>query len=451
MQTNIRIISLKASFRPAVFRSPLKFGSGEVRQQSLATVEAEVETVSGKRGRGIGQILLSDLWAWPGQILTHDQRDAAMRDLVHAACAVLAEAGRTPQHPIDLYASAKSALMALGDRITAERKLAEPVNALTVLLCAAPADAAIHDAFGVANGVSCYRAYGKEFCEHDLSRWLGPTFKGQYVADHLQSAPAATMPIFHLVGALDALTAAQVPPNMPDDGLPKTLEQWIVRDGVYCLKVKLRGNDVTWDVRRTASVSELAAATLLGLNRRELHLSVDFNEMCPSPDYVIEFLHKLKEARPAAFASLRYVEQPTERDLEAHAFDMRKLAAIKPVIVDESVYNLDQIDRAFDLGWSGVALKTCKGQTNSLFYIAKAAAAGRFYTIQDLTNPGYALVQSASLAAWSSPLIGFEYNARQFLPWLDIELQTTMNEVFRVSRGQIRTQGLETPGFGYRR
>jgi hypothetical protein len=68
------------------------------------------------------------------------------------------------------------------------------------------------------------------------------------------------------------------------------------------------------------------------------------------------------------------------------------------------------------LGWSGVALKTCKGHTGALLTAAKTAAAGKIYSVQDLTNPGLALIHSVGMAARLSPLKGVEANARQFIP-----------------------------------
>jgi len=40
----------------------------------------------------------------------------------------------------------------------------------------------------------------------------------------------------------------------PNDGYPVLLPDWIKRDGLKCLKVKLRGNDAPWDFSRLVAV-----------------------------------------------------------------------------------------------------------------------------------------------------------------------------------------------------
>ncbi len=290
-----------------------------------------------------------------------------------------------------------------------------------------------------------------EHISHDLSIYLGPDFTGKYASNYLRRNFQQQLPIFHLVGGVDKLRDAEVDDVDPDDGLPVSLTQWIVRDGVHCFKVKLHGNDLTWDVERTIEVYCVAAQALINRGFRSPPvLSVDFNEMCQSPEYVIEYCRRLEEANKDTFKALLYIEQPTERDLSAHCFDMHPLAKIKPVIVDESVVGLDQLRLAFDLGWSGVALKTCKGQTNCLLYLAYAAEMDKFYTVEDLTNPGLSFVHSAGLAARSRPMLGIEYNARQFLPTVCEDIQRRQSSIFAVRNGLISLVDLDANGLGYK-
>ena len=48
----------------------------------------------------------------------------------------------------------------------------------------------------------------------------------------------------------------------PVDGYPVLLEDWIRRDGLKCLKIKLRGNDDAWDFERLVRVGRLQRAVL---------------------------------------------------------------------------------------------------------------------------------------------------------------------------------------------
>ena len=51
------------------------------------------------------------------------------------------------------------------------------------------------------------------------------------------------------------------------------------------------------------------------------------------------------------------------------------------------------------MGYTGIALKACKGQTQAMLMAAAGRKFGMFLCVQDLTCPGAALIHSASLAA----------------------------------------------------
>lgn len=448
MQSDIRLLEIEADFADEVFRTPLKFGTGVVRAITGLTVRARVETRSGQVADGYGHILLSDLWAYPGSV-PHERRDAAMRDFAQRFCDRLMSHGEFA-HPIALYLHYKPEIPVLAQEVTEAHALAEPFPLLAGLVCASPADAAVHDAFGRANGICSYAGYGREFVGHDLAVWCGPEFVGKYLSDYLRPAYKPTLPIFHLVGGMDKLRRSEVTDEDPRDGLPVSLEEWIERDGLRCFKVKLVGSDVDWDVERTAQVAEVIAATYqrLGINDR-FYLSTDSNENNPDPGSVVEYLEKLQVRSPAAYEALLYVEQPTERDLSAHRFDMREITRYKPVVADEGITDVDKVLLARELGWSGVGLKTCKGHSSSLLYVAMCTEFGMVYTLQDLTNPGLSLVHEAGLAARTNTLMGFEYNARQFLPNAAADLQARHASLFTVRDGQVSTETLAPVGLGY--
>jgi len=206
---------------------------------------------------------------------------------------------------------------------------------------------------------------------------------------------------------------------------------------------------IDWDVERTKAVAEVASETLKPIGRERFYLSVDSNEMNKNPDATLEYLRKLKKASLMAFDNLLYLEQPTERDLGRHMFSLKKVAEIKPVLADEGVTDLESFELALRLGWSGVALKACKWHTSSLLYVAKMEHYGIPYSIQDLTCPGLALVHSASLAARTNPIEGFEYNARQYLPFAYTEIQEKHRSLFHVKAGRIRTGSLQPIGLGF--
>jgi L-alanine-DL-glutamate epimerase-like enolase superfamily enzyme len=275
---------------------------------------------------------------------------------------------------------------------------------------------------------------------------LGPAFAGRYIADYLRREYAARLPVFHLVGGLDKLREAEIDANDPQDGLPISLDQWIRRDGLFCFKVKLNGRDLAWDLDRIVQVSAVARHTKGDAAR--LHYSLDTNEQCASPDYVVELLHKLRERSRRTYDEVLYIEQPTGRNLRADAFELREAAALKPVIVDESLIGLNDFYFAMDHGWSGIALKTCKCQSKALLFACLAEQMGIPYTVQDLSNPGIALVQSVGLAARLNPMLGVESNAVQFFPQTSAPESRVHRGIFNRSNGFVDTESIRGHGLG---
>ncbi len=443
--TDVRVLEVEPFFSAEKAREPLKFGNVVMDEATLCHVRVRVENRRGAVADGWGAIFLSDFWAFPSPRVEHPVREEAMRRVTVEFCRHVADY-RSFAHPIDIFWAVEGDLRTINSRVCREMALPEEMPFLGALVCASPVDAALHDAFGVVNGISSYDGYGPEFCAHDLSAYLGPDFGGRYIGDFVRPACSPTLPVFHLVGGLDKLRAAEVGPDAPRDGRPNSLDRWIAQDGLFCLKVKLRGDDLPWDLDRLLAVYGVAREVRPD---GELYMSIDTNERCASPDYVIELLHRLRERSAEAFDALLYVEQPTGRDLRTYDFDMRALAAIKPVVVDESLTGLQDMDLALELGWSGVALKTCKCHSMELLIAARAEALGIPYTIQDLTNPGLALLHSVGLAAHLDPLMGVEANSRQYFPDASAAEAVVHPRIFTVRNGVVHTDTLRGPGLGY--
>lgn len=448
MRSDIKILSVYPYYFDETCRTPLKFGNVVVEQLPYCQVKVEVENRTGRRAEGWGGIFLMDFWAFPDSAVPHPLRQQAMIQIVERLAKVVEGYGRYA-HPVDLFFDLEPDLLRLGADVSTELGLAVPMPALAALVCASPIDAAIHDAFGNANDISTYDGYGPECMSHDLSRYLGTEFRGRCIADRLRPSYVPRVPVFHLVGGLDKLRRSEVDDTDPQDGLPNSLDEWIERDGLFCLKVKLRGTDLPWDVDRIIEVVRIAHEAQEKQGTSELYFSADTNEQCKHPEYVIELLHQLRERDPRAFDELLYVEQPTERDLTAHRFDMRPLAKIKPVIVDESLTSLEDFNVAMELGWSGVALKSCKCPSAALVFAAKAEHLNIPYTIQDLTNPALALIHSVGLAARLHPMKGVEANSRQFFPRASEPEAAVHPGIFHVRDGMVSTESLQGYGLGY--
>lgn len=437
-------------------RATLKFGSATKTEDKPAQrragfiphVRVRLENGAGQSAFGWGAIPIGVQWSWPISQATDQIRSDAMVQLMREFCRLATDA-EPSGHPLDVFHDLESELPALSRRACAAVGLDEPMPYLASLISLSPLDAAIHDGFGVVNAIDTYDGYGPDHMD-DLERYLGSEFRGRYLGQYLRPAYRPWIPVFHLVGGADKLRREEVDDSDPQDGIPSSLDAWIEQDRLVCVKIKLTGTDLQWDLERTLAVESVTRETQARLGITELHLTTDMNEQAPGPDYIVEFLHELRERRPSAYDALLYVEQPTERDLSAHRFDMRPIAALKPVIADESLMTIADFDLALELGWSGIALKTCKCHSHAVLCIAKAEAAGAPYMVQDLTNTGLGLIHSVGLAARSNTMMGVEANSRQFRPAWNAAEARVHPHTFRPVDGRVSTETYGKVGLGYR-
>src|SRR5205823_14038211 len=196
---------------------------------------------------------------------------------------------------------------------------------------------ALHDVFGKLHALSSNRTYGLDLMLHDVSHYVGPEFKGEYLDQYLLMEPSARLALYHSVGASDAIEDSDVRKRM-DDGLPQTLSGWIRYNGLTHIKIKLDGDDLAWDLDRVVRIDRTTTEVQTERKVKTWTYSLDFNERCPNVGYLLEFLRRLKEKTPAGFERIRYVEQPTARDLESHKENtMHEATKLRPVVIDESV------------------------------------------------------------------------------------------------------------------
>ncbi len=333
--------------------------------------------------------------------------------------------------------------------MAAELALAEPIPRLAQLVSASPLEAAIHDAFGQVHGRNSYDLLGPEWINTDLSHYLTADFSGEYLDRYSLRQPKPRMPLYHLVGALDPLADADVVKPV-GDGMPETLGQWIAADGLTHLKIKLNGSDLAWDVARVVAVERVAVEAQTRRGCSLWRYSLDFNEKCPHVEYVLDFLAQVQERSPAAFERVQYIEQPTHRDLRAHPENrMHRASQIKPVVIDESLVDLESLLAAREMGYTGVALKACKGQSEALLMGAAAQKYGLFLCVQDLTCPGRSFLQSASIAARIAAVAAIEGNARQYCPAGNRGWADRFPGMFRMHDGTLETALLAGPGLGF--
>jgi L-alanine-DL-glutamate epimerase-like enolase superfamily enzyme len=434
------------AYEDYLYRTPIKFGGVALDRVTLLNVNCTVR--SGRQvARGFGSMPLGNVWSFPSRVLTYDDTLTAMKALVERIARIL-EDYQGPDHPIDVAHTLEPAYLRAAADVSRERNLAEPIPTLCALVCASPFDAALHDAFGKIHGVSCYDTYGPDFIVHDLGHYLAPEFKGERLDQYVSRKPKPRMPLYHLAGALDPIEASDVAKPV-GDGLPETLPEWIRFNGLTHLKIKLNGDDLGWDVERVLRVDAAAARTQENRGVSQWFYSLDFNERCQSVEYLLEFLRRLQERAPAGFERIQYIEQPTARDLKTNRSNvMHEAAKLRPIVIDESLTDLESLQLAREMGYTGVALKACKGQSQSLLMAAAARKYGLFLCAQDLTCVGASLIHSAGLAAHVPGVAAIEANGRQYCPAANARWEGRVPGLFRVTDGTMETGVLTGPGLG---
>lgn len=446
--TDIVVRDVKPSTETIQYRTPMKFGGRVVIGVTLFNVEVTVETQSGQIGKGFGSMPMGNVWGWPSQQVDGAQTLKAMIEVAQrfsAAAAHLSEAAHPLQHARTLH----QPLLDIGKQLEAEFSLPEAIPQLALLVAGSPIDAALHDAYGKALGLNSYNTLGKEFIAEDLSGFLNEDFAGEYLDQYTTRDPQPTMPLYHLVGALDPLDHDELEQPV-GDGLPETLAQWIVEDGLTHLKIKLNGDDLDWDVARVAKIDRVSTAVQEKRGISSWFYSLDFNEKCASVQYVLDFLAKLQEVSPSAMDRVQYIEQPTHRDLRKHPENkMHAAAKIKPVVIDESLLDLDTLFLSREQGYSGVALKACKGHSEALLMGAAAQKYKLFLCVQDLTCPGASFLHSASIAARLPTIAAIEGNGRQYCPVGNDGWRDRFPAMFNITNGTVGTGVLTGPGLGY--
>ncbi len=330
---------------------------------------------------------------------------------------------------------------------------AEPVPWLGALVCSSPFDLALHDAFGVLHGVPDLRHVQRSVHESgpvpfparprpatDVS-FDGPIPRG------VPGPPptASRSPAWHLVGGKDPIDPWDLTGSEPDDGYPVLLRDWIRRDGLKCLKVKLRGDDADWDYDRLLKVGRIAVEE--GVD----WLTADFNCTVHEPAYVNAILDRLLDEHPRLYGMLLYVEQPFPYDLEGASDRRAQRLGAQAALHGRERHDWRFVRLGRELGWSGVALKTCKTQTGALLSLCWARAHGMTLMVQDLSNPMLAQVSHVLLAAHAGTIMGVESNGMQFYPAASLpEARPSTPASTAAATAQLDLSTVRGPGFGYR-
>lgn len=415
-----RVLEARVEFLPRAFEKPLQLSSGLISHITEARAVVTVDA-NGLQATGRGSIYLSDLWAWPDPALGHDQRDAVLRKICIGISERLPSWCGTPAHPLE---------HGLRLHHAACQEAGPP--SLARAMCASPFDAAIHDAAGIALNRSAFRFYDEEAPIPLADIHFGGETACAAIRRVLAPYPSQHLKAWWIVSARD--------------NLETEVAGRVKRGGYEAFKLKILGKDPLADATRTVEVYR--AARSWGI--RGPVLSADSNEANPDAASVLDYLQHLRAIDDGAFEALIYLEQPTGRDIKVHAHDWRAVTSLKPVLLDDGLTDLELLPLARTQGWSGLALKTCKGHSFALVAAAWARKHGMTLSLQDLTNPGYSAIHAFLFAAHIPMLNCVELNSPQYTPKANEAWLPRLRGLFQPTNGVHRLNTTHGTGLGSR-
>jgi len=446
--SDIRAVGATLYFLPVKTRVPLKFGAETLTSVTCARAMVRVTDRQGRTAVGWGETPLSVQWVWPSA-LGCEPRHAALKSF----CELLAKEWARFDgygHALEIGHEFQEHVLPRLLKEFNEARGGEVMPWLAALVCCSLFDLAVHDAYGQLLGRPVFETYTGEFISRDLASFLTPaegagvSFAAKFPADFLNHTRPNDLRAWHLVGGLDPLSDGELTGTEPKDGYPLILPDWIARDGLKCLKIKLRGNDAAWDYDRLVKVGGIAV-------KHEVEwLTADFNCTVGDPAYVNEMLDRLRDEHPRLHGMILYVEQPFPYELEQHRIDVHSVSARKPLFLDESAHDWRMIKLGRELGWTGVALKTCKTQTGAVLSACWAKAHGMTLMVQDLTNPMLAQIPHVLLAAHTGTIMGVETNSMQFYPEASTAEAVVHPGLYQRRNGKVDLSTISGAGFGYR-
>ena len=443
--TDARIADVSFTFEDFLYRTPYKFGGKEVDRVTMLNVRCRITGRSGRSAEGFAAMPMGNVWSYPAPGVPYDTTLDAMKALA-GKIAAITRSHREFGHPLDFNHLLEPEYLKAAAGVSVALGLRFPVPKLCTLVTASPFDAALHDAYGRLHGRNSFSLAGREFVRYDLAHYLNSEFRGEYLDPYISPRAIPRVRMYHSAGASDPLTSAEITKPV-HDGLPETLEDWIPYSGITAIKIKLNGADLAWDVDRVAAIDRVTSAAQAKRGFADWIYSLDFNERCPNVQQLLEFDRKLAEKAPNAFGRVQYIEQPTARDLAANRGNtMFEAAKLRPVVIDESLTGLDTLLLAREMGYTGVALKACKGQSQTLLLAAAAQKYKMFRCVQDLTCPGAALVHSVGIAAHVPATSALEANGREYVPSASKGWEKRFPGIFDVRDGYLDTKGLDGPG-----
>jgi L-alanine-DL-glutamate epimerase-like enolase superfamily enzyme len=435
--------------RDVKLRLPFRFGVVTLTECPQLFARARIETTDGRSAWGMAAEMLAPKWFDKNLALTNEDNFDQLRLATKAAR--------------ELYLGDRIARTAFGffsAHYRAQIDICKDLGLNALIACYGPAllDRAMLDALCRAEDVSFYDAMQRNLSGIEPSL-VATDLQGFDFGRFLASRqPAAAIAARHTVGLVDPITDADAKSRI-NDGLPETLEEVVATYGHTWFKLKV-GGDIKADIERLSAIAAV-------LDRGPAYSStLDGNEQYDDVDAVIQ-LWRAIEVTPTLkrlAPSVIFIEQPIKRQ-QALSRDVKALAALKPVIIDESDDTLDVFPRARDLGYAGISSKTCKGLYKSLINAARVQRWGHDYLMsaEDLTTQAGICVQQDLALVNFIGLTHVERNGhhyvdgfagappeeteRFFIAHPDLYHRSSGKVRLKIMRGQLAIGSLAGPGF----
>jgi hypothetical protein len=464
MPVRVKVTRTESGIRNAHTRMPFRFGVVTLRAAPIMTLAVEVEDERRRRATGYAADFLAFRWFDKRPEKTLADNCADLIRTVEAAARLYLDAGAEGlATPFQLW----HAIHPEVERAA----LADGFNRLGASFGSSMLERAVIDAVGRLTGQTFDRMVRRDVLGIDLGA-ISADLAGREVGEFLPAEPLRRLHLRHTVGLVDPITAAdRSADEAVDDGLPETLEDYLVEDGIAYLKIKVAG-DLDADLARLTAIADLLAGF-----ERPFFITLDGNEQYKRLDDFLALVEGLK-SRPALrslYDQVLFIEQPLERSV---AMDpaiepaLKALSRDKPVIIDEADGWVTAFAEAIDLGYRGTSHKNCKGVYKSLHNLALAGVRneerGRpelFLSAEDLTNLPVVPLQADLCAVATLGIDHVERNGHHYFRGLGhltetektdalahhADLYTYRNhEVFlRILDGDVDIASLQTPGMGF--
>ena len=436
---SIRILESRLAERPIRMRLPFQFGDTEVRETAEIYAELRVEAM-GREVVGRSAQLMVPRWFDKRPELDNAATVDELRNAARAASDVaLGRSGSVAEVVSSMRSEVPGRLDAAVPPLAAGFGPALIEMAVIDAACQAAAlpfwQAARADLFGL--GAHCPPDLSREVLLASLERIVAPR----------------RIALRHTVGFDAPLRREDA--DGPDDGLPVSVEEVAAATGIRSWKIKLKGSPDA-DLARLRDVAALLDAG------PEYTATLDANEQY-APDAFAALLDGLGGPDLERLrARLRFVEQPFPRET---ALDTDVGGYGIQLVSDESDDRDDAFPAAIRTGWSGTSIKSCKGVLRALRNRARADAADKLLSGEDLTcQPGLCWRQDTAMAA-ACGVPDVERNGHHFAGGMqgasDEEREATLRrhpDIFamgsggrpalRIEGGAVTITSLDYPGFG---